>query len=417
MAETKTPNPARQREAVQIIRQATDDMIEKDPFFGHIMDQLRLAPDSRKQCKTIETNGRILAFDTEWVIKARDHYGQDGMKAILAHEAAHIAFGHPYRLGDKDAETYGKATDAVVNDILKTQGYNVPKDGFFYPDARKYTSEHLYRLLKQQNGRGQDGDGNRKSSSQAYGGCFSPDQGTDAEEEAKAKGQQSGQPGDQPGDGEGDDSYDGESDVRENVARAAQKARKAGKMPGQYETMVDQSSLSSRSWKEDLRKFLGGGEKEPSWSKPNRRFIQYDQYLPGYGKFGPGEIVLAIDVSGSVQGELVEKFLREVRKINEDMQPDAIHVMTCDTRIPWTERFGPYDDVVVPRSAITGGGTAFSPVFKWVKENTPNAKAVVYFTDLECYDFGEKPECPVLWVVWPGGADRAPWGDVIHMDD
>lgn len=404
----------KQYKATQYVREAIDTMIEKDPFFGHITDQMRLIPDGRKDVDTIATNGRILVYSSDWVIKEREKIGADKFATILAHEAAHVAYGHPYRLGDKKPEVFDKACDAVINSNLRKRGYAMPDDSFFYPGAEKMTVEECYRKLMEQqraSPHGEDAKGNLKSSPQASGKCFSPDEGTDAEEKAKAEAKARGE-------APGEEEDDVEDQVREGVAKAAQKARKAGNMPGVWQKMIDDSWLSKKSWKDELRQFLGGGEqKEPSWSRPNRRYVHQGDYLPGPSKFGPGRIVLAVDVSGSVSGTLVEKFCAEVRKINIDLQPEAIDVMTCDTHIPWQQEFGPYDDVQIPAKAITSGGTRFSPVFKRVKDMGIQPKALVYFTDLECSDFGEKPDYPVLWVVWPGGADRAPWGHVVHMDD
>jgi predicted metal-dependent peptidase len=407
-------NPETQYKATHYVREAIERMIEKDPFFGHITDQMRLCPDARKDVTTIATNGRLLVYDSQWVVRERQKIGPEKFATILAHKAAHVAFGHPYRQGDKKPEVFDKACDAVINGILRKKGYDMPEDSFFYQGAENMSVEECYRKLMEQqqpSPEGQDGKGQRKTTAQASGKTFSPDEGTDAEEKAKAEAEARGE---QPGDGD----EDSEDKVREGVARAAQKARKAGNMPGDWEAMIDASWLSKKSWKEELRQFLGGGEqKEPSWSKPNRRYVHQGEYLPGPSKFGPGRIVLAVDVSGSVQGPLVEKFCSEVRKINIDLQPEAIDVMTCDTRVVWQEEFGPYDDVQIPAKAITGGGTKFNPVFERVKQMGVQPKALVYFTDLECYDFGTKPDFPVLWVVWPGGSSSAPWGTIVHMDD
>lgn len=432
----RTKDNGNKQLAVDLVKNAIDHMIEKDPFFGYIIDQMRLEPDGRKDVKTIATNGKILVFDSNWIVQT---FGPEGdyspkkgnkkdlaiemLSGVMAHEAAHVAFGHPYRLGQKDPKIFDQATDAVVNDILlhSKAKHIMPSDGFFIPGARHRTAEQIYRMLKSGSTIGQDGEGLRKGSQSPWGKCFSPSEGTDEEEKRKAEG------GGQEGDGDSDGDSDGigeksdsenEFDVMQNVARAAAMARKAGNMPGSYEKMIEAATASSKDWRDELRRFLGGGQdREQSWSKPNRRFVHQDLYLPGTAKFGPGEVVLAIDVSGSVQGKLVEKFVAEVRKINEDLQPDKTHVMTCCARVGWQETFGPYDDVVVPSRALTGGGTAFSPVFKNVANMGVEPKALVYFTDLECADFGPKPDYPVLWVVWPGGSDKAPWGTIVQMDD
>ena len=395
----KQPDPKTQERVYQKLDILIDKLIDKEPFFGHIINQLRLHMDEcRDEVKTIGTNGRGLYIDSEWFDKTVSQHGDDAMLGVLAHEACHIAFGHPWRGRGKNQDRWSKAIDAVVNDILVSRNWKLPPDGFFYPGARDMTSEDVYRQLMQNGGSGQDNQGRQKGSQSAWGDNLDGDSGNDK----------------QPGEGHDD----GEMEGREGVAKAAQKAREAGNMPGYMEKMILQGFLPQKDWRDELKRFLGGGEiKEPSWARPNRRFIHQGQYLPGSAKFGPGEIVLAIDVSGSIDNSLLSKFLAEVNKVNEDLQPDKIHVMTCDTRVPWTETFGPYDSVAVPRKAVTGGGTAFSPVFKKVMEMGVEPKALVYFTDLYCSDFGEQPDYPVLWVVWPGGADRKPWGELVKMDD
>lgn len=403
-----------QYRATQILRKAIDEVLVVDPFFGHIMDQMRLEPDARKDVPTIGTNGKLLVYDSKWVVEQERRY-PGCFKTIMAHEAAHVALGHPYRGIGMDQDRYGKASDAVVNGLLQKRGYEMPPDSFMYPNAARMTTEEVYRQLMENGGQGNNEKGEAKGTPQNFGTTFSPDEGTDAEEEAKAKAKANG---DGQGQGQGEGEQDPEDQVRENVARAAQRARKEGRMPGELEDLIRQSLMSKKDWRDEMKLFLGGGEmKTESWSRPNRRFLHQDTYLPGRSKFGPGQVVLAVDVSGSIDRSLLEKFLAEVRKVNIDLQPDAIHVMTCDTRVPWRESFGPYDDVAVPGRAITGGGTRFSPVFEEVEKNGWSPKALVYFTDLECSDFGKKPDYPVLWVVWPGGRTHAPWGKIVQMDD
>lgn len=68
-----------------------------------------------------------------------------------------------------------------------------------------------------------------------------------------------------------------------------------------------------------------------------------------------------------------------------------------------------------------GGGTAFSPTFKWIEENAEQAAAIVYFTDLDCSDYGPEPDTPVMWLAYghpqrlPALIARVPWGEVIEL--
>ena len=45
------------------------------------------------------------------------------------------------------------------------------------------------------------------------------------------------------------------------------------------------------------------------------------------------------------------------------------------------------------------GGTRFAPVFEYVDDHQLNPDCVIYFTDLECNDFGPDPGYPVLWAA------------------
>lgn len=402
------------RTAYKILTKAVDGLLDKDPFFGHLSDSTALIADEKHEhLKTIGTNGQVIVYNPDWVVKQYNEwttgYGEakanSFMRTVMAHECGHIAALHPFRRRDRDESRWNMACDGVLNDILRARGYDMPPDSFVWPDGRKLTADELYRLLEQQ-GQGGKSDGRQ----QRWGGVMDPDKGPDKD----------GKPQQGEGDGEGHgmsqhEFGEAEDNAREATAQAAQKAKEAGNMPGSYEGLIKEADIPQRDWRDTLRKFLGGGnERDQSWSRPNRRFIGSGDYLPGFAKYGPGEVVLAIDTSGSVNDQLLGKFMAEVRKINEDIQPEKIHVVCCDCVVQWTDTFGPFDDV---KAVAKGrGGTAFSPVFNWVKEREIEPKALIYFTDLECSDYG-KADYPVLWVVWPGGSSRnPPFGEVIRMD-
>ena len=205
-------------------------------------------------------------------------------------------------------------------------------------------------------------------------------------------------------------------EVQDAIGQAMHSGKMAGEEPGKLEAQVQADMLGKRDWRDVLRKFLGGGAiPEQSWARPNRRFIADGLYLPGNPKEGPGEIVLAVDTSGSVDNALLNKFIAEVRKINEDMQPEKIYLIVCDNCIHSVTEFGPYDEVTCK---VQGrGGTDFKPVFRWIRDNNKTPKAVVYFTDLEGDAGPQQRGYETLWVVWPGGETQAPWGELVMMED
>jgi predicted metal-dependent peptidase len=82
-----------------------------------------------------------------------------------------------------------------------------------------------------------------------------------------------------------------------------------------------------------------------------------------------------------------------------------------DSEVSHSESYAPEDDLDI--KAHGGGGTAFSPVFRYAEEHGIQPVACVFLTDLYCYDFGDAPEYPVLWVS--NGDDKAPFGEVVMM--
>jgi len=119
--------------------------------------------------------------------------------------------------------------------------------------------------------------------------------------------------------------------------------------------------------------------------------------LPSVERRGMGEIVIAVDTSGSIGKLELEQFAGEISAISEEAQPEAIHVVSCDAAVQSTQEFTASEPVrLEPRG---GGGTDFRPAFKWVAENNVVPACFIYLTDLCCPSYPEAPEYPVLWVT------------------
>jgi predicted metal-dependent peptidase len=61
-----------------------------------------------------------------------------------------------------------------------------------------------------------------------------------------------------------------------------------------------------------------------------------------------------------------------------------------------------------------GGGTAFKPVMEWIDNNNVQPSALIYFTDLECSEFPEEPNYPVLWAT-DNLKLKAPYGETVYL--
>jgi predicted metal-dependent peptidase len=124
-----------------------------------------------------------------------------------------------------------------------------------------------------------------------------------------------------------------------------------------------------------------------------------------------GELVIAVDTSGSIGHQELEQFAGEITAISEEAQPERIHVVYCDAAVQSTEEFGPSEPIKL--SPKGGGGTDFRPPFQWVEEEGIQPKCLIYLTDLCCNSFPEPPEYPVLWVT--DSRTTAPFGETLRI--
>ena len=171
-------------------------------------------------------------------------------------------------------------------------------------------------------------------------------------------------------------------------------------------------------WQEILAEFIkqqvkGGGQ--TTWRKYNRRLIGSDIYMPSMLDEKAGQMVVAMDTSGSVFSD-IDKFLSEFKTIAMDVMPEKVHLVYWDYSVQGEETYDEMsyanlEDSTKPRG---GGGTDPSCVFRQVEEKIltgeyQDINAVIIFTDGYFYGDSEgdweKLGIPVLWAVIERGGN------------
>jgi predicted metal-dependent peptidase len=199
---------------------------------------------------------------------------------------------------------------------------------------------------------------------------------------------------------------------KDKVAQAAQAAKMMGKMSAGLERLVTEVLQPKVDWRDVWYRFFQRCKDDTrSYARPNRRFLAQGMYLPSASGETLGEVLFAIDCSGSINQQTIDQFAAEIRITKDDFNPMAIHLVYFDSEVSHYERFGRDDDLHVEPHG--GGGTDFAPVFEFIKERQIEPIAIVFLTDLCCNSFGEQPDCPVLWVSTDEGT--APFGEVVVM--
>lgn len=374
------------------LTEARNNLILGQPFFGVL--SLRLALKADPAIETMSVDGVTLSYNPEWA----DAIAFDELVGVTAHEVMHCAAGHHARREGRDLERWNHACDYAINPLLIEAGFKLPDGALVRADFQGLSAEEIYTRLAGEGG-GVQGAGDQQGGDQGdgnVGGCGSFTDG--------------------PGDGVPATEAELSGQAREweiATMQAAAAAKGAGALPAAGIWLTEQITAPKVSWQEILREFISERSRsEYSWLPPNRRYIHQGLYLPSRESRELGEIVVAIDTSGSINNEVLDAFAAELNGIIEDVRPKRIHVVYCDTKIHRSETFEP-DDAPITMESPGRGGTAFAPVWTWIEEQGLDPACTIYCTDLDSRAFGAEPPYPVLWcTTWK---TEAPFGEIVKL--
>lgn len=359
-------------------RRARMTMLANHPFFGDMAMKMEIKLDDTLPMPTAATDGDDLFFHPDFVKKLTP----PELVFVMGHEVLHAALQHVQRMGNKDGR-WQIATDIVVNQLLvNNQVGKMPKGLIYEPNLFQLgegSVDKIYDLLKP--------------------------------EDIKDK-----QPMDdfKPGGKKGNDPVEA-AKWRARIQQAADNAKAAGKMPGDIETILDQCGESTVAWEDEIfNEITSDKGEERTYAKRNRRYAALDVLMPGNYGDKTGDLVFAIDCSGSTSDDMVKRIGGEVRKAAKVLKPEKVHILYFDTRVLKHEQYNWDDDFEV--HAVGRGGTAFSPVFDYINEQKIDPQHCIVATDLGSDDFGIEPDYPVLWCVMDACSDYAAFGKVIMAD-
>jgi len=365
------------------ISKAKTALILEHPFIGSVALNMPMSIDN--SVPTAATNGKRVLFNEEFCNGLSD----EELKFLVAHECMHPMLEHNFRRGERDAYKWNQAADYVINKLLTDEGIGkMPEQGLL--DDTIYnngggTSDGIFNLLPDTPDDGQGNGGQGQPLDSCEDGQGSPAEVSQQQAEWKVK-----------------------------VAQAAQSAKMMGKMSAGLERLVDAILKPKVDWRDVLQRFVVKCRSDQrSWARPNRRFLSQGLYLPSVSGESLGEIAFAVDCSGSIGQDEINQFASEISTVWQDQRPTKVHVIYFDSEVSHYDEFGQDDEPVVKPHG--GGGTAFSPVFKYMMEHGIEPVACIFLTDLCCDDFGDAPDYPVLWVSTHD--DKAPFGEVVMMED
>lgn len=143
----------------RMVESIKNGILRKFPLLGATMATLTFEPN--QNIGTAGTDGKRVVYSPEFV----NSLSYDERVCLFSHEIMHDAFDHIMRSKGKDPELWNKATDAVINQMLKAANLPLPQGGVDMPEAVGKSAEEMYEILleqkkqqQQQNGQGQSGE-------------------------------------------------------------------------------------------------------------------------------------------------------------------------------------------------------------------------------------------------------------------
>lgn len=373
--------------AEQKFAKAKVGLVFEQPFFAGLALRLGLElrpPEwfaSKKVPPTAATDGKNLYYCEQFV----DTLSVAEVQGLLCHEALHVGMLHHTRRATRDLDRWQQATDYAVNNIIKDSKISLPDGALYDKKYSNMAAEEIYKHMQSQSPQNQQGQG---GSGADFGSVL------DSEGESAA------------------DKAAEEASWKSAMAAAAHQAKLAGKLPAGLERMVADMLEPKVDWGAQLREYLTDKLRtDDDWCRPNRRFAHRGMYLPTVREEPTGELVVAVDTSGSITDKVLAAFQTEIRTIASEVRPSKIIVIYCDAAINRVQEFEKDDTINLKMCG--GGGTDFNPPFRYVAKENLQPHAFIYLTDGHG-PFPNKPEYPVVWCMTTDV--KAPFGHHVRVE-
>ena len=329
---------------------------------------------------TAATNGKYIKYNIPFFM-ALD---AEERLFLLLHETLHVVFMHMLRRGERDPRIWNIAADYVINALLISLGYKMPKMGLYEPEYAEMSVDAIYEILI-----------NKKKEELEEVPWEDLIDASEDFEESKAI----------------------EEEITEILVRAAIASKiaedKPGTIPGEVQIFLDNLLTPKLPWHRILRRDMTSLAKHGySFRRPNRRYLP-DHYLPSPYNESLINVAAAIDASGSVSDYDFSTIVTETVSIFKTVKPKKMTLIQFDTDIKEVSNLHSINDL--RNVKFNGrGGTEIGPVLKWAATNKP--QLLLIFTD-GYFDFNDDDpiiKSKVIWLIHNNNKFNAPFGKTIH---
>lgn len=390
-------------------------LLLRHAFFGNLATRMTLT-NADEWCATAATDGLKFYYNSRFIMMLKPKE----VEFLVGHEVLHVVYDHMGRRDNRDPQIWNIADDYAVNADLKRhrvgqfittvpclyeQKYDGKPAEEIYDDLMKNVKKiNIDDLLDQMIDDHMDGDDNDGDGD-----------GDGDEKDGK---------GGKPKKGKRPQMSQEERDrvrqeIKQAIINAAQSAE-AGSIPKGVERLIKQHTNPQMPWRELIQTNLTSAIRtDYSWMRPSRRGWHMDAVMPG---MTPGEeidVVVAIDMSGSISNKQAQAFLGEIAGMMEAFDGYKVHVFCFDTEV-----YSPADftsenmDTIDNYEPVGGGGTDFDAIFDYLKSVGNVPKRLIVFTDgYPCGSWGDPEYCDTTWIIHGDPEPNPPFGQFALYND
>ena len=367
--------------------------------------------------KTIEddiptacTNGRDVKYGRAFV----DSLTDAKLRGLVLHEdEGHKLHRHLeiWRwMYDIDPHLANCACDYVINikivDDNKDDGFaQLPDGGLVDERFRGMDSAQVFNILrKEQDEQSQDSQDNESEGDDEQGGMAE----SGGFDEHDWEGAQSLSD---------EDKRELARDIDEAIRQGAMAA---GKMGGTGNRDLDELLQPQVDWREVLREFIQNtcaGNDYSTYARPNRRLMSQGIIMPSGISEQVGELVIAIDTSGSIGQRELTAFLSEVKGVCDTVKPDKLRLLYWGSSVVGDEAYDmrELDNLVKSTKPMGGGGTDVNCVTQYMTDEGIKPQACIVLTDGHLYSGWGDWTCPILWAILDNKGAVPDEGKAVHI--
>jgi len=375
-------------------------LLLRHSFFGNLATRMKLV-NADEWCATAATDGLKFYYNSRFIMMLKPKE----VEFLVGHEVLHVVYDHMGRRNDRDPQIWNIADDYAVNADLKRHNvgqfittvpclYETKYDGKpaeeIYDDlmknVQKINIDQLIDMLLDDHMDGDDGEG---------------------EGEGDGDGNKPGRPRMTQ-----EEKDRARAEMKQAIIQAAQSAE-AGTLPKGVERLIKDVTEPQMPWRELIQTNLTSAIRtDYSWMRTNRKGWHMDAIMPGTTPGEEIDVVVSLDMSGSISDKQAKAFLGEIAGMMDAFDGYKVHVFCFDT-----DTYNPQDfdsenmDSIEEYEPQGGGGTDFDCIFDYLKKNAIEPKRLIVFTDgYPCGSWGDPDFCDTTWIIHGDKNPNPPFG-------